>query len=432
MTDYGCQVPDGVNDILADECALKRGTENRVRGVFQGHGFHEVSTPTFEYLDVFNNKKVVLEQEEMFKLIDPSGRILVLRPDVTVPIARMVSTNMKAAPKPLKLFYISDVYRVNQTQSTNQREFTQAGVEVIGVNNAEADGEIIAVAVEALLSSGLEDFRIDIGQVGFFESIIDEIDISGVDKKRVRNFIQHKNLVAVEEFLDSRGINGRYKDLLLSIPVLYGEVEEVLERAREFQLNNGATKALDEIEEVYQIVKEYGFKQYVSVDLGMVNEFLYYTGIIFKGFTRDLGYIICSGGRYDSLYEEYGDPCPATGFAINVNRVVQALKKQRRDESFGEKSYILSYARKDRKKAIDIAKKLRNAGYSIELDILMRGMEELMEYAKGKGVKGIIGIEEGSRLRITDTGTGLSSITGVSAMIASAWDDRLESISGWH
>lgn len=432
MSDYRFQVPDGVSDITTDECTIKRCTENRIRAAFRGYGFNEVSTPAFEYLDVFSNRNIAIEQEHMFKLIDPNGRVLVLRPDVTVPIARMVSTGTKTVQKPLKLFYVSDVYRINPMQSSDEREFTQAGIEMVGADSTEADGEVIAVAVEALAASGLDDFRIDIGQVKFFQSIIDEIDIPTADKEKVRSYIHNKNLVAVEEFLDSRGINGKYKELLLLIPVLYGEPEEVLSRAREFRLNEGAKKALKDIEEAYGIIKEYGYEKYVSVDLGMVSELAYYTGIIFKGFTRDLGYIICSGGRYDDLYGEFGEKMAATGFAINVNRVVQALRNQKKEEKQDERSYLLSYEKRDRRKAIETAKRLRNAGYCIELDIMARSLQELLDYAKGKGIMGIIAIEEGSRLKVTDTKTGISKTTSIPGMVASAWDGRLDNISGWH
>jgi ATP phosphoribosyltransferase regulatory subunit len=428
MGDYRRQVPDGLGDILADECAVKRTVETAIRDVFLGYGLREVSTPTFEYLDVFSTRQAVLEQEQMFKLTDPKGRILVIRPDVTIPIARMAATNMKAQPKPLKLFYISDVFR----EASGQREFTQAGVEMIGVPGIETDGECISMAVGALKTAGIEDFRIDIGQVKFFESIIDEINITDDDKESLRHYIKHKNLVAVEEFLDGKGVNGGLKELLLLVPVLYGEVGEIIKLAREFPLNDGAAKALVDIEKAYQIIKEYGYEKYVSIDLGMVKELSYYTGIIFKGFTRDLGFIICSGGRYDDLQQEFGKKAPATGFAINVNRVVQALYKQNRQQEYGQKSYILVCSGPDRKKAINTAQRMRSAGLYIELDMTEANIEQVMAYAKAKGVKKIIIPEEGSRLRVVNLDTGKQTITSIPGIIAGLSLDRNKCISGWH
>jgi len=432
MSDYRFQVPEGVEDVVVEECATRRRIEGRIREVFTGHGYHEVSTPTFEYLDVFNREVTALEQEQMYKFVDTQGRIVVLRPDVTVPIARMVVTKMKGAVRPLKLFHISDVFRIGNLQSASEREFTQAGIEVVGAPGIEADGEIIAVAVNALLSAGLDDFRIDIGQVEFFESIIDDIDIPDEDKKKIRHYIQHKNLVAVEEFLDSKGINGTFKDILLSIPILYGEVKDVLEKAYAFKLNQRAMKALKDIEEVYKMVTDYGYQEYVSVDLGMLNQFSYYTGIIFKGFTRDLGYIICSGGRYDNLYAQFEDDCPATGFAIDVNKVVQALKNQNRQENYREKYFLLTYDSKDRKKAIDTAQKLRDAGLYVELDITKKGLETLKKYAEQKGIKRVIAIGDGSKLEVFDVQRSISLTTSLPGIIARFWQDEGKSIIGWH
>ena len=178
MGDYRRQVPEGVADILADECAVKREAEAAVRGVFLGHGLREVCTPAFEYLDVFSTGQAVLEQEQMFKLTDPKGRILVIRPDITIPIARMAATNMKGEPKPHKLFYISEVFRVNGNGADGLREFTQAGVEMIGIPGVEADGECISIAIQAMKTAGIEDFRIDIGQVEFLESIFSGLGAS--------------------------------------------------------------------------------------------------------------------------------------------------------------------------------------------------------------------------------------------------------------
>lgn len=432
MGDFRRQVPEGVADILPDECAVKRTAEAKIRDVFLGHGLREVCTPTFEYLDVFSTGQAVLEQEEMFKLTDPKGRILVIRPDVTIPIARMAATNMKASSKPHKLFYISDVFRINGNGPGGQREFTQAGVEMIGIPGAEADGECISIAVQALITAGIEDFRIDLGQVEFLESIIDEINISCDDKEVLRDYIKHKNLVAVEEFLDLKKVNGELKELLLLVPVLYGDAREVLERAGEFPLNKGAAKALADIQKTCGIIDDYGYGDYISIDLGMVKELPYYTGIIFKGFTRDLGYIICSGGRYDNLQNDFGEGAPATGFAINISRVVQALYKQSRHQAYCQKNYILKCSGPDRKKAINAAQKLRAAGLFVELDMTTADMDKVMARAREKGVSKVISLQEGSKLKVTDVGTGKQTITSIPGIIAALSSDQNKCILGWH
>lgn len=432
MEDFCKQVPEGVADILIDECTVKREAEATIRDVFLSHGLGEVCTPTFEYLDVFYRGQGALKQEDMFKLTDPRGRLLVIRPDVTIPVARMVATNMKTQPRPLKLFYISDVFRVSPMGPEGQREFTQAGVELIGIPDAEADGECISTAIEALKAAGIGNLRLDVGQVEFFESIIDELDLSVKDKQCMRQFIKHKNLAAVEEFLDQKEINGNLKDLLLSVPVLYGNAREVLERAREFPLNDSAIKALYDIEKTCKVVEEYGYDECISVDLGMVRELSYYTGIIFKGFTRDLGYIICSGGRYDRLQGRFGEDLPATGFAINVNRVVQGLYNQNSGKVRGQKSFVLKCDDKTTKKAIGVAQKLRAAGFYIDLELSGKSVEDTIYYAGTKGVGGVILLKEGSRLKVIDLFTNKHSITSVPGIIARFSKDNEKCTLAWH
>ena len=231
MGDYRRQVPEGFADTLTDECAVKRTAEAAIRGVFLGHGLREVCTPTFEYLDVFSTGQAALEQEEMFKLTDPKGRILVIRPDVTIPIARMTATNMKTICKPHKLFYISDVFRIGGNEPNGLREFTQAGVEMIGIPGMEADGECISIAVQALKTAGIEDFRIDIGQVEFFECIIGELRISADDRKTCAITLSIKTLWRWRSSWTQK-VNGRLKELLLLVPVLYSQADGVLKRAR--------------------------------------------------------------------------------------------------------------------------------------------------------------------------------------------------------
>ncbi len=434
MGDYSKQVPEGFADTLTDECTVKRTAEGAVRDIFLSHGLEEVCTPTFEYLDVFHNGRTTLRQEEMFKLTDPKGRLLVIRPDMTVPIARMAATCMKTQLKPLKLFYISNVFRIKGPGAEDQREFTQAGVEFIGLSGAQADGECISIAIEALKAAGIDNFRIDIGQVEFLESIINETDISIPDKEYLRELIRNKNLAAITEFLNEKGINKELRDLLLSIPMLYGSTKDVLRRAREHPLKGRTAGVLEDIERAFEVIEEYGYEKHISVDLGMVRELPYYTGIIFKGFTRDLGYIICNGGRYDGLQGRYGEDLPSTGFALNINRVVQSLYNQNRTKTLKQKTFVLECCKDNRKKAIYVAQKLRAAGFYIDIYSSGNDTEDAMAYARAKDVKGIITLQEGSRLRIIEPGTGKSLTTSMPGMIARAdfLEDRRRSISSWH
>ena len=167
LSKWKIYTPDGVQDILVDDCYQKRELEQKLRNLFRSCGFNEIEPPSIEFYDVFDSESSGIMQENMFKFFDQQGRILVLRPDITVPVARITATKYKDAVYPLRFSYIGNVYRYNDYGGGKQNEFTQAGVEILGVNTPESDAEVISIAVQALKTSGLESFQIDIGQVDF-------------------------------------------------------------------------------------------------------------------------------------------------------------------------------------------------------------------------------------------------------------------------
>jgi ATP phosphoribosyltransferase regulatory subunit len=298
-------LPGGVQDYLPDECYNKRKVEEKIRNFFFLSGYDEVETPILEYFDVFAGIKTSIDQENMFKLIDPEGRILVLRPDITMPIARMVGTKLKDCALPIRLSYLGNVYQYGEIQICKQREVAQAGIELLGVDSAEADAEVIAMAIQMFLNLGLKEFQIDIGQVEFFKAIIKEAVLSDENTEEVHRLIDQKDMLSLERLLKELPISEDVRNLLYKLPQLYGD-SSVLNEAMEISRNAEARAAVENIQQVYRILKGYGFQNYISFDLGMVQSFDFYTGIIFRGLTRDLGYPICGGGRYDMLVSEYG------------------------------------------------------------------------------------------------------------------------------
>jgi capsular exopolysaccharide synthesis family protein len=182
LTKWKIYTPEGVQDILANECFFKRNLEDKIRKVFRSSGFYEVETPIVEFYDAFLAEDGITAQETMFKFFDQQGRILVLRPEITIPIARLAATKFKDVSHPLRFSYIGNTFNYKELGGGKQKEFTQAGVELLGINSPEADAEIIATAIKAVKVSGLENFQIDIGQVDFFKGlmeVINETDIEG-------------------------------------------------------------------------------------------------------------------------------------------------------------------------------------------------------------------------------------------------------------
>lgn len=316
-------IPDGAQDILLGECARKRKTENAILAAFEKAGFSEIATPTMEFYDSFSGQRDIIPEENMIKLIDEHGRIVVLRPDLTVPCARVAATKLRDV-RPLKVCYCRKVFRSKKDRHLDLKEITQAGCEIFGRSEAAADAELIATAVEALKAAGLRDFTIELGQVKYFKGLMNETELPFEEKDGLRHLIDKKDFLGLEQRVAALGIEGDLKKAINELPALYGGVE-ILERLRDYRFGGKAKEAITNLSEVVEILKARGYERYLALDLGMVSELSYYTGVIFRGFVPGLGTPILSGGRYDHLVEKFGDAAPATGFSVHIDYLIEAL-----------------------------------------------------------------------------------------------------------
>jgi len=319
--------PDGAEDCLPRECFLKKNIEASLRSVFLRHGFLEVETPAFEYYDVFSSGVGSYLQEKMIKFFDAKGRILVLKPDHTVPIARMYNAYYAEGARQQRFFYIQNAYSFEQSAYGKSSEYTQAGIELIGEKGCGADAEVIYIAVQALKAAGLKDFKIDIGQVGFFKALIRDANLEESVIDGIRHNIDIKNMFELNNVLINAGIDDELKSKLDRLPVLFGG-EEVFAEADAICSSSECREALQNLREVYALLCAYGIRDYISIDLGMLHDIGYYSGIIFRGLASGIGFPVISGGRYDNLLAEFGTAMPATGFAMGIKRIMIALEKQ--------------------------------------------------------------------------------------------------------
>ena len=342
MIELRKQLPDGVQDYMPRECAIKRGLEEKLRQELKANGFEEVETPAFEYFDVFSKGIGAYMQEKMIKFFDLKGRILSLRPDITVPIARMVGTQDMAAGAPLRLFYIQDAYSAGGYTIAQRGEYTQAGAEYIGRAGSGADAEMIAMAIRMMLVSGVRDFKLDIGQVGYFKGIVEDMGLSDDNMEAIRSLVDSKNSIELEFTLDNLGISGDTKERIMALPGLFGGAEVIAEAER-LVSNETSLKALANLSEVYDALCKMGYSKYITLDLGMLHKLGYYSGVVFRGLTSELGFPVLSGGRYDTLLGEFGEPAPAIGFAMGIKRILITLERQGRlDEQTEEYTVIAS------------------------------------------------------------------------------------------
>lgn len=400
-------LPEGVQDLLIDDCMYRRKIEGVLMDSFNAWGYMEVSSPTLEYYDLFSYDYLSRYGEKMFKLIDTKGSLLVLRPDCTIPIARMVATKMKDFTYPLKLCYIEDVYRFDQEQSGKKREYRQAGVELFGVDSYRADAEVIITAIESLKKLGLEDFIIEIGQVKLLKNVLERLQMQENEEQRLLEALENKNLLELGKLLEGISIPEDIKLIINKIPQLYGKPQEVLQELKGLPLTVDMMTAVEELELVFKVISSFGYGEYITFDLGMLSQLGYYTGIIFKGYTRDLGEVLCSGGRYDKLLEDFGMKCPATGFAFIINKITKALKIQEKLNIEKKKHYlIIDELHRDEKiaaliKDIKGQKQDQQEDCIVEINLL-NIPEELEAYCRRRQVDEIIRInEDGSISTVT-------------------------------
>jgi ATP phosphoribosyltransferase regulatory subunit len=323
---------------------------------------------------------------------------------------------MQQEPKPLRFYYISNVFRYDDLKTGNRKEFNQAGVELIGVNSKESDAEVIALAVECLKNSGLKKFFIDIGHIDFFNGIMQSIKVKGGKKLEIKEAILNKNFVLLEKLLSFSDIKDREKELILKMPTLRGR-EEVLEEAEKMINNKLSLSALKEIKRVYNLLRDYGLEEHILIDLGIIRDFDYYTGIIFEGYTDYLGFPVCGGGRYDNLCSKFGRDLPSTGFAIGLERLAVILEKENVDSlKLGRPDKYLVYYQNDKtyfRKALEVARNLRKKGLIVELEIERREFAEVLNYACSKGIKYIVTVDDNQPNKIKK----IEAISGREEMI---------------
>ena len=409
-------IPEGLNDLLPEEVLKRRFLENKISQVFKEWSYQEMITPTFEFYDILAKGAGSIMKKEMIKFFDREGNIIALRPEMTTPLARVTSTKMQQEPKPLRFYYISNVFRYDDLKTGNRKEFNQAGVELIGVNSKESDAEVIALTIECLKNSGLKNFFIDIGHIDFFNGIMESIKIKEERKQEIKRAILNKNFVLLEKILSFSDIKDREKELILKMPTLRGR-EEVLEEAGKMINNKLSLSALKEIKKVYNLLRDYGIEEHILIDLGIIRDFDYYTGIIFEGYTDYLGFPVCGGGRYDNLCSKFGRDLPSTGFAIGLERLAIILEKENVDSLKIERpDKYLVYYQNDKtyfRKALEVAGNLRKKGLIVELEIERREFAEVLNYARSKGIKYIAMVDDNQPNKIKK----IETISGKEEMI---------------
>ena len=358
--------PEGVRDIYGDECERKQIVEQKLHAVLSSYGYRDIETPTFEFFDVFGSDVGTIPSRDLYKFFDREGNTLVLRPDFTPSIARAAGRYFLESDRPVRLCYLGRTFVNHQEHRGRLKENTEIGAELIGEGSADADAEIIAMAVEMLLRAGLSDFQISIGHADFFESLIREAGIGEETTDHLRILIHNHNTFGVEKLLSELNIDEKISGILSALPVMNGG-EEMLDKAISMTEGLRAQAAVVRLREVLRLLEIIGLHEHVSFDFGMLSTYMYYTGIIFRGYTYGTGDAVVKGGRYDSLLGHFGKDAPSAGFVVVLGNLMNALQRQKIGIASEADRVLILYTEKTRDEAHRKAAELRRAGRCAEL-----------------------------------------------------------------
>lgn len=385
-------LPEGVRELLFADTAAFQEMEEALRTTWLAWGYHQITLPAFEYADTLATDVGAQVSAEMYRFFDRSGRTLALRPDLTIPTARVVGTRLYDQPMPLRLSYVGSVFRHEPPRAGRQHEFTQAGVELIGAVGSAADAEAIALAVAALRAVGLPDFKIVVGHVGFFRGLLAALALPERLAARVRQAVDRKaeaelrDLAASATYATpvSQSAGARPgMDALLALPRLHGGAEILAEAAR-FCVTPAMTGALADLTAVAELLDAYGVAGSVDYDLAEIRDLGYYTGITFDGFAPGLGFDLISGGRYDNLIGYFGPPFPAVGWALTLDRVLVARERQGVSCSDPVADAIVSTGGEPARLAWIL--EARTRGLHVEVDPQARDLDALWVAAQGRRI----------------------------------------------
>lgn len=359
--------PEGVRDIYNEECEKKLELQDRLHKALKRHGYHSIQTPTFEFFDIFGKEVGTIPSSELYKFFDREGNTLVLRPDITPSIARSAAKYFMDEDMPIRLSYMGNTFINNHSYQGRLKESTQLGAELIGDDTVDADAEMIAMAIDALKSSGLRDFQISVGHVEFFRGLMEAAGLSEEQEEVIRELIANKNFFGVEEEISDCSMNQNLKELFGMLGTIYDNATS-FEEAKTYAADYPKVyKAIRRLEDLDAVLKIYGVDKYVTYEFGMLSSYHYYTGVIFAGYTYGSGEPIVKGGRYDKLLTYFGKDAASIGFAIVVDQLMAAISRQKIEITVKHDNQLIVYKPEYRREAVKKAIELRAKDCNVEL-----------------------------------------------------------------
>ncbi len=374
-------LPKGIRAFNTDESFQIKYLEDKISKIFQLWGYERLLLPTIEYFDV--HKKGIGKDlaNKTFRLIDRAeGEIITLRADFTSQIARYIASLQKKE-FPIRYYYSGNIFRYLPPKGTNLWERRQIGIELIGVSELEADAEIIAIASNTLKKLNVENFQIDINNTNIFDNLKNILELSEEEYSQFMGFIKNKEIYYLKEFCKNKKIEESLKEFVIGIPKFQGGIDTVVKLKEKLKNYEDLVKSFDELIKINSILEEYDLHGNIIFDIGEPKEFSYYTGIVFEIFIKGFNMVIGHGGRYNNLLSKYNGDYPATGFAFDLFYLWEYITRNNLIKEKNEKDFFIIDTTHNKKAAYQLAKYLREKGFSVARDIIKREVKDSLQFA---------------------------------------------------
>lgn len=414
MKNFALHIPEGVKDYIGEEAALKERVQNTVKKIFRTNSYNLVETPSFEYLDVFSLGEESFQQPSLYHLVSRQGELMALRSDMTRSIARVIGTQKTTNQYLQRYCYLSNSFRYPERYQGKLHEFTQAGIELIGNKSLEADAEVIKVAVKCLRESGVSDFTVHIGSGKFLEYILEDLGFKKEDTTDVFKAIEAKDAVKLKSILKEAQIKTEILELLLELIQCSGQIA-LLRSVKAKMPSSRAKEALEKMEQLYELLEDYGVNEYVIFDFSLMSYGKYYTGMMFQVFTLGVGSALIEGGRYDNLLSRFGKDLPAVGFGMHINLVMQRLLNQKELSKRQSARTLVVSTPVTRKVCQEVIDHLRSQELIME-NYLEDDISEALIYAKQAGMDGILHFKHGEQIDVYNLEKGTVEQTTINQL----------------
>ena len=379
----------GFRDRLPDEAEILREAQESVLAEMRRWGYRHVITPMVEGIDVLELGIGAEQRRRLFKFADARGEVIALVGERTVPVARLVAGKLRGAPLPMRLCYAGPVLSTDDGRLHQRRETYQAGAELVGAPGTVADAEVIALAARCLEASGLKRYQVDVGHAEFFHGIMDAVKLPDEVKSAVRGALAARDFVSLESLLEGTPLRSAEHELLLRFPALRGGAE-ILQAAGGLVRNRRSERALAELAEVQELLVAHGLGEVVSLDLGAIRDFDYYTGIIFEAYGPEVGRPVAQGGRYDGLLARFGRPSPATGFVVQLDLVHEMLASASRPPALPRIDAALAWTGSGLRPALKLGSTLRLFGMRAVVDTQARDQASAKAWWRSVGAVNLV------------------------------------------